>query len=211
MVKRKTNRNKRDISVEAIQTALDKRDYNKLIKLSEISNSSGISIGRKIKLWTEIGKHWKDKGNNLESSVAFSAARALNPDNDEILEELFQAINLFLSEFRNDLTVSELESLEYQVANLVDFYKGTEIWNSPAIKIGKHILKRTAYLRSIIKPVTKVPTASKTTRLLIALRENATFEDVKAEYARIMAPIFRELIAEEIESKKAADKSKKNS
>lgn len=97
-----------------------------------------------------------------------------------------------------------------QVDRLLEFYKAQKMWDSPAIDQGKKIYRRINYLKIDAKSAIETPATYKVGRLVKALRENVTMEEVAADFARNvdMAPVFLELLAKDIDEERKAKKKK---
>ena len=95
-----------------------------------------------------------------------------------------------------------------QLQRLLEFYKLQKMWDSPPIEQGKQVYRRINYLRINAKSAVETPATARVDRIVKAFRENVTMEEVAADYARIMAPVFLELLAEDIDDERKEKKKK---
>ena len=208
MKKQTLQQTKKQLTTVAIRNALTKKNYQKVADLVEIADETGVKKNLRSRAWDAVAQYWFKQGHNAESVIAFNAARVLNPKNEKIIKGCFDSINLFLTEYRSKFSPTDVEPLREQMDRILEFYKVEKMWDSPVIEIGKQIKRRITYIIRTAESEIETPATHKTELIVKALRDNVSYEEVKADYARIIAPIFRELLAEEIEAEKEAAKKK---
>jgi hypothetical protein len=199
----------RKIATLSVQSALRKKDYGKLADLVELADAHDVAPNLRSRAWNAVAEYWFKQGHNTEATIAYNAARVLNPTNQRIIMSLFRALDEFLSEYREKFSSTDLLPLKDQIQRILEFYKAKRMWDSPPIELGKRVSRRINYIIKETKPAKETPATHKTDKIIKVLRSNVSFEEVKADYARIIAPIFWEMMAKEIDEEKAAKKKKK--
>jgi hypothetical protein len=201
---------KKELTTLAVKSALEKKNYKKLAGLVELADEYSVDGRLRTRAWSAVAQYWYELGHNAESVVAFNSARVLNPKNGKIIKSFFVALDAFLSEYREKFSSSDLDPLKEQINRLLEYYKVLKLWDSPSVEVGKKVLRKITYFIAQTAPAVETPATHKTEHIVKALRSNVSFEEVKADYARILAPIFRELMAKEIDEEKPKKKKKRD-
>ncbi|MDP1675334.1 MAG: hypothetical protein Q8L88_00600 [Bacteroidota bacterium] len=212
MAKKKDNESekiqfKREMITLAVEAAIEKRNFKKLSEIVELADEYGAKKSLRFKGWMETGLYYQREGHHTDAIIALSSARVLQLTNHKILSALFLSFNEFVSEFRDKFSTEDLNSMLETIQNLLEFYKSKGMWTTPSIEQGKQIFRRISSIKFDATSAVETPASHKVERIVKALRQNVTMEEVTAEYARIMAPVFLDLIAKEIDEER--DKKKK--
>lgn len=197
------------IATLSVRAALNKKDFKKLADLVELADQHGVNAALRCRAWKSVADHWRKQGYFSEAAVAYNAARVLTPTNPKIITAFFQTVDDFINEYRTRFSSTDLIPLKEQILRILEFYKAKKMWDAPPINLGKRLLRRLDYVIAETKPAKETPATHKTDHIVKALRSNVSFEEVKADYARIIAPVFREMMAKEIDEEKALKEKKK--
>ncbi|MCK9409855.1 MAG: hypothetical protein M0R68_12060, partial [Bacteroidetes bacterium] len=191
-----------------IEAALEKKDFKKLTEFLELADKYEVRKSIRFKAWLETGLYYQREGHHSDSVVALSVARVYQPANIKVLNGLFTSLNEFISEFRDRFSTEDLVAISEQVRSLLEYYNAEKLWNSPSIQQGRQIYRRINYLKIDSTSAVETPASHKVDRIVKALRENVTMDEVAADYARIMAPVFLELLAKDIDEGRKIKKKK---
>ena len=197
----KTLREETKLMTIAVEARLKNKDFKGLAGIIELVDKYNVKKPLRQKAWFQVGLNWQREGAQSDAIIALNSARVLSPLDAKILTPFFESFNRFLSDFRDDLSVEDLELLSDPVESLLEFYKAKGLWDAPALAMGKHVSRRINYIKADAKSAVETKASYQIERIVKALRENVTIEQVREEYARIMAPVFLELIAKEMDEK----------
>ena len=185
----------------AIEARLKKKDYKSLAELVDFVDRYKLKKSLRLKAWFQTGLYWQREGAQSDAIIALNSARVLSPLDAKILTPFFESFNRFLSDFRDVISQEDLELLADPVESLLEFYESKGILDSPALAMGKHVSRRINYIKRDAKSAVETKASYQVERIVKALRENVTKQQVAEEYARIMAPVFLELMAKDKEVK----------
>lgn len=192
----------------AVKEQLRIKSFTKLPDLAELADEYGVNKALRLKAWKALGMHWMNEKHFIEATIALSYARVIQPANIKILSGLFESLNEFVSEFRDRFSTEDLELLSEEVQRLLEYYKTKRMWDVPPIVQGKQIFRRINYLKIDAKSAIETPASFKAACIAKALRQNVSMDEVAADFARIMAPVFLELLANDIDEKRNTKKKK---
>lgn len=199
---------KRKIFTDAVKEQLRLKNFQKLPGLAELADEYGVNKPLRFKAWKTLGLHWKKEGHFADAAIALSSARVLQPANIKTLSGLFESLNEFVSEFRDRFSTEDLDLLSEEVQRLLEYYKTEKMWDVPPVVQGKQIFRRINYLKIDAKSSIETPASFKVARIAKALRQNVSMDEVAADFARIMAPVFLELLANDIDEERKTKKKK---
>ena len=193
----KTLREETKLMTIAVEARLKNKDYKGLAGVVELVDKYKIKKPLRLKAWFQTGLYWQKEGAQSDAIIALNSARVLNPLDVKILSPFFESFNRFLSDFRDQLSVEDLELLSDPVESLLEFYKAKGMWDAPALTMGKHVSRRINYIKADAKSAVETKASFQVERIVKALRENVTMDEVAIEFARIVAPEFLEFLAKE--------------
>ena len=202
-------KDQRQIATLAVESALTKKNFQNLADLVELADKYGVNKRLRFKAWKALGMHWMEGRQLVDASIALNSARRILPLKTDTVKLLFECVRGFVGENKTNFSVSDLSKIEGELERILEFYKLKKLWNHPATKAGRILFREIAALKQTAKDVVETPATHKTDRIVTALRSNVSFEEVKADYARIIAPVLRELMAKEIDEEKPKKKKKK--
>jgi hypothetical protein len=180
-----------------VEARLNNKDYKGLAEVVELIDKYKVKKPLRLKAWFQTGLYWQREGAQSDAIISLNSARVLSPLDTKILTPFFESFNHFLSDYRDVFSQEDLELLSDPVESLLEFYKAKGMWDSLALSMGKHVRRRINYIKRDAKSAVETKASYQVERIVKALRENVTIEQVREEYARIMAPVFWELIAKE--------------
>jgi hypothetical protein len=122
-------------------------------------------------------------------------ARVLDLYNKAHIIRLFQNLSNFYKEFEQEFSKSDLETLLEPVNRLVDFYKVKGLWDSPPVRVGRDLVTRINGKLPNAQVATETKATFRVEQIAASLSHNVSPEEVKADVARILAPVVREMIA----------------
>jgi hypothetical protein len=201
-------KDRRHYTTLAIKSAIEKREYHRLSEWIELADEYGVKKSLRYKAWNILGTQWKADRNFVDAAIALNAARRIKPLQITTVKLLFDCIALFVEENRMIFSQSDLTKIELELERILEFYKVKKLWTHPVIKSGRDLFHQIFMLKQTAKDIVETPATHKTDRIVKALRSNVSFQEVKADYARIIAPILRELLAKEIDEENPKEKKR---
>ncbi len=201
-------RDKRELTTRALKNAISKNDLKTISEWIELADKYNCSRPLRLRGWQLSAEYYAAQISQVDAIVAFNSARQCGLDNKKSLSGLFDALSAFFTAYQQQFTKHDLELMLDQIQRLTEFYKIRKLWDSPPIRNGRKITREIE--KQIILAPEKIegPATHKVERVVDALTQNVTKEEVMADFARIIAPVFREIIAKE-ESEEKESKSKK--
>ena len=201
--------NKKRFTTEALKRAVAREDYSRLEGLAELADRQGCSRALRKKAWMLIALQMEHNHNPLDACKAWNRARIIDLTNKKFVEGVFRNLSLIYSEVKFDMSQSDLANFKYPVERLVQFYKVNGLWNDPGIQVGRHMLDEIVDLEPTAKVVIETRASHTVAKLAELLDQDVSIEEVRADVARILAPILREMIDKGSKSKKSEKDGKK--
>jgi hypothetical protein len=187
----------RELTTAAVESALEKREYEKVSNLVELADKYGVNKALRFKAWKAVGSHWMSAGYFGDASIAFNSARHIYPMKTNTVKLMFECIHRFVREYEEIFSLSDLSSIEDELERILEFYKVNKLWNQPAINAGKQLLHDVVALKRTAIDAVETPATHKTNHIVDALHSNVSMDEVQADFARIITPYLLEQIAEE--------------
>jgi hypothetical protein len=151
-----------------------------------------------------------EKGHIVSAIDVINKARVLDLYNKAHIIRLFQNLSNFYKEFEQEFSKSDLEIFLDSIKRLVEFYKVKGLWDSPPVKIGRDLINRINGKLPNAQVATETKATFRVEQIADSLSQNVSPEEVKADVARILAPVVREMIAAGRTKRKRPRKKKPN-
>ena len=209
-------RNKTHIPYYAmdIKQHIKNQDWEALNEIMSLLQEHGPGAKRYLRLgWLHLGDHYFSDDRVIDAIVAYNFARAAAVNDKTILRKLFESLEQFYEAAKSDLSREDLLALGDSLERILNFYRVGDLWDSQPIQIGNDLLRK---LQSMIEDAPSLEETRATfsvKKIYSAIYDNMTIQEVRAEFARLLEPTFRDLLEEEEEKpkkkKKAAKKKRK--
>ncbi len=204
---------KRRLTTLALRKAILKNDSKEISEWVELADKYECSRPLRLRGWQLTADYRAGQGNQIETIIAFNSARQCSLDNRRSLTGLFDGLSAFFNANRSDFSKHDLELLLDPLQRITEFYKIRKLWDSPPVRFGRRIAQEIERQKELAPDKIEGPATHKAERIVSALSQNVTKEEVRADFARLIAPVFREIIAKEeaVEEEAKNKKSKKKS
>ena len=162
----------------------------------------------RLKGWLGVAEYRFKKDKLAEAIEAYNRARILDPANENILEKLFGTLDRIFERFKVEFSRQDLRKLEEPIEKIINYYKVNEKAKALPIEYGQLLLQKIRFQIYDAPWRLETPATYAVQQIYDALYTGMTIEEVRAEFARLMAPIFREIIDKE-DSEEDKPKKKK--
>ncbi len=194
----------------ALKELLKKKNWEKIEELLPAAEQFGVSGRLLQKTWTELGQHQKKDDKLVSAIESFSSARKHDLGNSSILSEIFDCLSGFIDRFENKFSREDLLHLEYGLDRLYSFQKTKIKKEDENLRRAKELLTRIRYKKEEAPSKRETPATPYVFRVYAAIHHDMTFEEVKVEFARVVAPLIRKQLAEKEKELPKSKKKKKN-
>jgi hypothetical protein len=191
----------------ALKEHLKTKNWEKIEEMLPAAEVAGVSAGQLKKTWFALGQHQKEDDKLVSALVSFSSARKHDLDNSSILTEILDCLSGFIDRFEDKFSREDLLHLEYGLDRLYSFQKTRPNKEDENLRRAKELLTRIRYKKEDAPSKRETPATPYVFRVYAALHPDMTFEEVKVEFARVVAPLIRKkLSANEKQSSKPKEK-----
>lgn len=180
----------------ALKEHLNKKNWEKIEELLPAAEVAGVSAGQLKKTWFALGQHQKEDDKVVSALVSFSSARKHDLDNSSILTEILDCLSGFIDRFEDKFSREDLLHLEYGLDRLYSFQKTRTTKEDENLRRAKELLTRIRYKKEEAPSKRETPATPYVFRVYAALHPDMTFEEVKVEFARVVAPLIRKKLVE---------------
>ena len=172
------------------------KNWEKLEKLLSMANNMGVPSTQLQKSWTALARYQKQQHQLASALVSFASARFYNVDNAILLYEILDCLNKYINETGTQLSREDLAHLEHGLYRLYTFQKTRPKTPDVDLQLAKELLTRIRHAKSDAPSKLKTPATTNVFRIFSALYPNMSQEEVKVEFARIVAPLVRKKLSE---------------
>ncbi len=180
----------------ALSQNLEKGNWEKVQELLPAAENIGVSSRQLQKTWTNFGIHQKNQNNLVSAVVSFASARRHALDNNQILAELLLCLGGFIERFESKFSREDLVHLEYGLDRVYSFQKTRPKTSDANLQRAKELLAYIRAQKQVAPSKQETPATHHVLRIFAALHPDMTFDEVKVEFARVVAPLIRRKLAE---------------
>jgi hypothetical protein len=200
---------KRSQVTAIIEAAVQKREVKKLLGWMEIGDKHKCRMDLRLKGWTLIGEYWLGQGNFVDGIIALNRARRCAGASTKLLGTVFGSLDAFIKRNQDKFIRSDLLSLSEEVDRLLNVYKMRGDWNSGPVIQGRKILSIVLEWAKRAPEKLEGPVTHHVQKIVDAFRTDVTKEEVRADFARLIAPVLRDLLEQDEKEKANKDKARK--
>ena len=182
---------------EAIRQNISKKDLPKLIDTMAEAEKAGVGKTLRRKGWFALGQFEAEKGNHPAAIIALNSARVLEAHPESALVLMFDEVEAFCHDFLGRFSRQDLFMLSKAIERIESFYSyHSEI--TAAARDGVNEIRRWIEDQlKIAEEKEETPASHHVQRIYAALYPPMTAEEVRAEFARLVEPLFRERLEHE--------------
>ena len=147
--------------------------------------------------WMGVGDYRLNGNRVAEAVEAYNRARIVFPTDRDILHRLFKSLDAVCEQFKQNFSRQDLRKLEEPIEMFVNIYELKGMGDTEPILQGRQILQKIRFLIYDAPWKKETPATHAVQHIYDALYTGMTTEEVRAEFARLMAPVFREIIDKE--------------
>ena len=204
-----TSEYKKQIVIENVKKGIETKNWHQLSGIMPVADKYNISKILRLKGWKLLASHYKDTRKYIDAIVAFNKARQIKLIDNEAIQGLFNSLTVIYDEYQNDFSREDLVLLDNQVGRLISFYTIHLPVERSIVDDGIKLLSRIqSHLHSAPSKI-ETPATHKIEYIFNALYSDMTTTEIQAEFARIMAPYFRERMEKEESGDEEKPKKKK--
>lgn len=196
MTKRLRISNK-DLISEAIRQNVVKKDLDRLYVATAEAEKVGVGKSLRRKGLIALGQLEAERGNHPAAILALNSARVLDTRPESTLLHMFDELDAFCQDFAGRFSRQDLSMLSQALERL-------ESYHSHHHKVLAGVHERLDGIRHWIEDQLKeavekeeTPASHHVQRIYAALYPPMTAEEVRAEFARLVEPFFRERLEHE--------------
>jgi hypothetical protein len=153
-----------------------------------------------------LARHYRESKKHIEALLACNKARQAKLDDDEFFEGLINSFSIIYDEHKDVFSREAPVLLDNQLSRLVSFYTIHLPTDKPILDEGEILLSRIKYHLQSAPSKEETPATHKVEYIYNALYVDMTIEEIRAEFARIMAPYFRQKLEADAKKKKRGSK-----
>jgi hypothetical protein len=146
-----------------------------------------------------------ERGNHPSAIIAMNSARSLQPKDKPTLKRLVRQLGAFYEENESIFSREDLLLLQEPIVRIEAFHRLQQGRDEADLEVARNLIQR---IRSKINNAPSKIESRVThhvVRIESALYTSMTPEEVRAEFARIIAPTVREMLKKEIASPRRAN------
>jgi hypothetical protein len=189
----------------ALKTAIKKQDFERLPDMLPLAKKHNVQKKLLIQGWLLLAEGSLERKDYVNAVLSFNSARSFDLRDKRILARLLDSIDHFYGQFREVFSWDDLVLLADALERLLGFYR---INGGPGIddfvSSASGVLAKVKRHREIADEKIETAASFKVGQIWDALYSDMTMEEVRSEFARILAPYLRD----EIDAKKK--KAKRN-
>ena len=187
----------KELYEDAIRQNISKKDLPKLIDTMAEAEKAGVGKTLRRKGWFALGRLEAERGNHPAAIVALNSARLLDAHPEVTLDRIFDELDAFCQDFVGRFSRQDLSLLSMAIGRIGSFH-------SYHSKATAGILDRLDEIHHWIEDQLRTaeekeesPASHHVQRIYAALYPPMNAEEVRAEFARLVEPLFRESLQRE--------------
>lgn len=200
---------KKQIATLALKTAIKKHDWGRLFDIVSMSAKQGCSKVLIKKGWVELGNHLLEGKDYVNAILAFNSARTLGLFDKKVLDKFIHGLNEFYKIFRQKFSREDLIVFNDTLARLINFYRlHKDRGLDYATEEGQNLVRKVEQQIEVAPSKVETQATFKVKQICDALYSNMTTEEVRAEFAKIVAPLIRDEYEKRVKEKSKQKKRK---
>ena len=188
--------------VRNLNAAIKDKNVTKLVEWLEPAEMMKVSMGLRFRGWRVIADSLFEQERWIESLVAYNKARKCKPTDRKTLARVFNCVQLFFDKHRSEFTQDDLIRLHGQVSRLIELSKVYGLWFSSSVREGLQLAKRIRVAVGSAPDEIEGRATAKVDTIVAALSMDVTKAEVAADFAKVLGPVFREILAQEVQPEK---------
>ncbi len=188
---------------EAIRQNIAKKDWQKLSEVMIGAELVGVAKSLRARGWRHVGEYEHGRGNFSSAVIAFNSARSLDLANKNVFGKFLGAYESFFSEFEENFSKEDLSLLIQPLVSIINFYSVHQPKELRGVDTARRLLKRLQVTARHAQSRRETPASHKVEQIVGAVYlPTMTPEEVRAEFARVLAPLIRDEYESPAKSKK---------
>ena len=199
--------NPKEILTKRIKQNIKDKNWEKLSEAMPATTEYPVEKSLQSKGWFLLGSYYEEKENLIDAIKSFNKARVTDPAVIKVFDKLFAVFNSFFDKNKKLFSKSDLEKLKEALLPIWNYHQINFPQQSTSIAGHKNILSKIDYrIKFEAAEAVETPMTYPVQIIHDALYGDMTQEEVRAEFARLLAPAIRE----ELAKKKSKDKKKES-
>lgn len=190
-----------------IDELIKTQKWDQLKDLLTTAGENDLSNQKRTLGWLILGNHYSQQNNLSEAIIAYNHARVSTLNDPIPFDHLIGAIWRMYQSFHGELSRDAVILLKDLLERLINYYKIHNPIFSPSVFAGQHLIMALREHVGIAPVSGSEKVERKINEIYNALYSDMTIEEVRAEFARIMAPHFRDRM-EQMEKDESGDDEK---
>jgi hypothetical protein len=203
------NYSNKQVVTKVVKNDLETKNWKHLSAIMPVADKYKIARSLRLKGWKHLAGYYYENEKHIDAIVAFNKARQVALGDEQAIRGLFNSLIAVYNEQRENFSREDLVLLENQIDRLISFY-------TIHLPIEKAVIEDAEKLHTRIKvhlhsasSKEETPATHRVEYIYNALYGDMTIEEIRAEFARIMAPYFREKLEEDAINKKKKKRGSK--
>jgi hypothetical protein len=195
----------RELYNQAIRQNIAKKDWS---KLSEVMIGAELArVGKPLKRrgWYQVGLFEAERGNHPSAIIAFNSARFAQPNDKPVLRQLFAQLEAFYEANEPVFSREDLLLFKEPIERIEGFYRLRNDKGDANLDRARKLIQRIQAKINDAPSKIETRVTHHVVRIHSALYTTMTPEEVRAEFARIIAPTVREMLKEDEASPRRAN------
>ena len=200
------NQSNKQLVTQAVKNDIKTNNLEHLAAIMPVADRYRVAKSLRLKGWKYLAEHYRENKKHIEALVAFNKARQVKLNDYESFEGLINSLSIIYDEHKEVFSREDLVLLDNQLSRIVSFYTIHLPVEKPIVDEGQRLLLRIQSHLQSAPSKEETPATHKVEYIYNALYGDMTIEEIRAEFARIMAPYFRERLEEEPKKKRGSKK-----
>jgi hypothetical protein len=197
----------KQIVTAALKTAIKKQDWERLPDLLPLGHKHRVAGGLQTKGWLLLGDHLAAGGDSVGAILSYNSARIISLHDKNILDKLFGNLTDFYESFHSHFSREDLVLFKDTLVRIIGFYRiRKEEKLLQFVEAGSAFIHRVQRQLDIAPSKVETVATFKVNQIHSALYTSMTAEEVRAEFARLVAPIIREEYQKRVKEKEGKKK-----
>jgi hypothetical protein len=200
------NYSNKQVVTKVVKSDLETKNWQHLSAIMPVADKYRIARSLRLKGWKRLAGYYYENKKHIDAIVAFNKARQVALDDEHAIRGLFNSLIAVYDEQRENFSREDLVLLENQIDRIISFYTIHLPVEKEVIGDGEKLLTRIKVHLHSAPSKEETPATHRVEYIYNALYGDMTIEEIRAEFARIMAPYFREKLEEDAKKKKRGSK-----
>ena len=196
----------KEIYSEAIRQNVLKRDLTRLYDTMAEAEKAGVGKTLRKKGWVVLGRLEAERGNHPAAIIALNSARSTQPTDKLVVRKLFEQLEVFYEANESVFSREDLLLFEDPIERIEGFYRLRNEKDAAGLDRARKLIMRIQAKVNDAPSKIESRVTHHVERIYSALYSTMTPEEVRAEFARIIAPTLREMLKEDEANAKGTDR-----